>query len=125
MNRLFGGMVILKPQLPDDPCHAGVAVKGPEDEADVHADAFVVVRGVEHVACQGLLVAVEGQAYEFSSGVHDRTAGVSSRDVVVSEEVHIHVRSRARSAVGVESPSAPVRLPVQEILAVAQSEVVV
>ena len=50
----------------------GVAGEDGEDVADVHADAFVVVRGVEHVACQGLLVAVEGQAYEAAAGVEYR-----------------------------------------------------
>ena len=32
----------LQPDLFDDAGHAGVAVEGPEDEADVDADALVV-----------------------------------------------------------------------------------
>ena len=43
-NRLSGTAYErgLQPDLFDDAGHAGVAVEGPEDEADVDADALVV-----------------------------------------------------------------------------------
>ena len=39
-------------------------VEGPEDVADIHADAFVVAGRVGKVAGEGFLVAVEGKAYQ-------------------------------------------------------------
>ena len=40
----------LQPQLGDDAGHAGVAVEGPEDEADVDADALVIAVLAPYVA---------------------------------------------------------------------------
>lgn len=36
----------------DDAGEAGVAVYGPEDEADVYANAFVVARRAIYIACE-------------------------------------------------------------------------
>lgn len=52
----------------------GVAGEDGEDVADVHADAFVVGRGVGSIAGEGFLVAVECQAYELAFGVQHRGA---------------------------------------------------
>ena len=41
-HRLYIICTILQAELCDDAGHAGVAVEGPQDETDVHADALVV-----------------------------------------------------------------------------------
>ena len=58
----------------DDAGEAGVAVYGPEDEADVYAYALVVARRAVYIACERFLVSVESKSYQFSFGVHHRTS---------------------------------------------------
>ena len=71
----------------DNPVEADVVAKDPENVADVHADAFVVVGRVGDIGGEGFLVAVEGEADDFAAPIQDRGAGVSAGDVIVREEV--------------------------------------
>ena len=71
----------------DDSVQTDVVPQDPEDVADVHADAFVVVGGVGDVGGEGFLVAVEGEADDFAAGVKHGGAGVTAGYIVVREEV--------------------------------------
>ena len=57
----------LQTEFFNDACHACVTVEGPQDEADIYADTFVVARRAVYVTGKGFLVAVESQTDEFAS----------------------------------------------------------
>ena len=71
----------------EDTVHPCVFVKGPQDETDIYADAFVVSRSVAGIARERFLVAVKSKTDEFPFCIHYRRAGIAASDVVVCQEI--------------------------------------
>ena len=113
----------------EDTVHPCVLVKGPQDETDIYADAFVVAFGVPGGTGEGFLVAVKGEADEAAFGIKDGAAGITAGDVIVSKEIDIHRRRTWTNVAGAyagyiirREPPAPVRNLKQGPLPVFQIE---